>query len=164
MIDFGMGVGPQSLEGPGTQSASAGPFVDLFQSPLLDLTQVVSNIELVPARPNLIPFPVNLVTAFWFVEQRSGTQTSPPTIQAGSDAAHQNFFTTTSTTPSNANLNASVVPAPIAGPGIGVFSGTLKRIPNAPIMLDLTVPAAGTGGYSCRARIFVVVAWIALSQ
>lgn len=166
MIDYGMGVGPLMLEGPGTNSAGSLGLVEIFQSPLLDLTQTYSNIELVPARPNLVPYPTDLAgPGSWLIEKLAGVQTSPPTIRAGSDAGHQNFILTTSTTPSNANFNASAAaPCISSGPNTGVTSGTLKRIPNTPILFDLTSPAAGTGGYICLARYFVAVMWIAVGQ
>src|SRR6267142_2458719 len=162
MLDTSLGTGPQALEGSNTNSASVGAYpVELFQTPLLDLTKTYSNIEIIPARPGY--FPVVLSSSFpeWVIESVSGTQTSPPTIQAGNDAGHVNTIPNTATTPSNALVNAAVPPTVASGPAAP--AATVKRVPNTPVFMDVTVAAQGTGGYSCLARLSFVVCWIAVS-
>lgn len=159
MIDFSPGVGPQKLEGPDMLSGSIGAYaVEVFQTPLLDLTKTYQKIELVPARPGY--FPINLTTgkAQWSIEKVSGTQTTPPTIRAGNDPAHTNFFTSTSTNPSNADVNGANPPSVANGPFLPL--GT--EFSNATVYFDLTSPAVGTGGYSCMARLTCAVAWISV--
>jgi hypothetical protein len=162
MIDTVMGAGPQLLEGPGTNSAAVGAYpVETFQTPLLDLTKTYANIELVPARPGY--YPVGYVGAGfpqWVIESASGTQTSPPTVQVGSDAAHQNTLALSAATPTNAKVNVATPPTIVDGPTLAAT--TIQRIPNAPVFFDLTVPAAGTGGYSCMARLVIYICWIAV--
>jgi len=163
MIDYLMGTGPELLEGPGTQSAGNLNLVEIYQSPLLDLTKTYSGIELVPGKPGLIPYPIDIQgPGTWLLEQKAGAQTSPPTTQAGSDAAHQNFLKSSNTNPTNALFNTAVAPCILNGPSTGALSGTLKRLPGMPIYFDVTVPAAGTGGYICLARLYVAVGWVAV--
>lgn len=151
------GLGPQSLQGPGSRSADNPAFPwETYQTPLLDLTKTYSNIEIVPARLGYFPF---LLIGTWLIEQRSGTQTSPPTIQAGSDANHVNFIASSSPSPTNADTNNANPPSQTALVGGAVM--TLQRIVNAPVYMDVTVAASGTGGYSCMASFVYSIMWVA---
>jgi hypothetical protein len=154
--DFiGSGAGPIPLGSPGSGSLAAYP-VETFISPPIDLTLVTLGIELVPAKPFYFPW---LVNANWLIESFTGTQTSPPTFNAGSDLAHLNFISSTSASPSNANTNASSPPAAVAGPPM-VFPATpLRSIANATVFLDIASGAVGTGSFSLKARLVVDVAW-----
>lgn len=155
MIDSQMGTGPQILDGQSSGSACAyGP--DVFQSPLLDLTTSYANVEILPARPGYYPL---VISASWIIESASGTQTTPPTFQAGNDAAHTNILINQSTTPSNANVNAAAAPCR-AGFATTNTSAATKRIAGSTVYFDLTVPATGTGGYSCKAKLSLLVFWI----
>lgn len=162
MIDTPVGAGPQSLEGQGLLSASLGAYtLEVYQTPLLDLTKTYANIELVPARPGFIPCLLRSVNLNrWLLESASGTQTTPPTIRAGSDIGHSNFIPVDVTSPSNARVNAGIVPVQISGPPAAAIG--VKQFPGLPIYFDVTIPAAGTGGYSAMAKYTCVVGWIAV--
>lgn len=159
--DFlGPGAGPIST---GTGGAGFGAYaVEAFESPILDLTTTALGVELVPARPFYTP---RLITASWLIEKVAGTQTSPPTVRAGNDAAHGNFIGQMSTTPSNANTNAAATPCVVTGPTAGTALGpTVQTITNAPVLLDIVSGATGTGGFMLKARLVVLVLWFAPSS
>jgi len=130
--------------------------METYSTPVLDLTKIVTGIELVPARPGYIATQLNRE---WIIVQFAGTQTSPTTYQAGSDAAHQNYAAP-SPTPTNAVVNA-IVNTPAIGNGGGIVTGG-QRFPNATIFLDITVAAQGTGGFTLLARYVTNVWWIAV--
>lgn len=156
---LGNGAGPLPAGSPGGGS-SCYP-LETFETQTIDLTQPISGLEIIPARPFYSP---HSVTTVWIVEQVTGTQTSPPTIRAGNDANHDNLIGPTSTTPSNANVNAAQVPCPITGPGTGAAIGpTSQFIANAPVFLDVTAGAAGTGGFTLKARLAISVSWSSVS-
>ena len=153
-----MGLGPQAFAGPGLGSGAALPFpLETYQTPLLDLTKTYSNIELLPARPGFYPV---IISSMWLIESHSGTQTTPPTIQAGNDLNHVNIIPLSATRPSNANVNA------IGQNGICTASAaaanTVQKIIGVPVFFDLTVPAVGTGGYSCFGHYVLIVCWMAV--
>jgi hypothetical protein len=155
--DFlGPGTGPIPL-GSGGSGLSAFP-VESFTTSILDLTQVVAGLELVPARAGYIP---RLGGGFWDIEQVVGTQTNPPTIQAGSDTAHSNFIASTNATPSNASTNAAATPCVISGPN-QASGGGVQSLTNATIFVDITVGATGTGGFVLKGRFVVNVLWMAV--
>lgn len=157
-MDFiGQGAGPIPVGTTGAGLASY-PF-EGFESATLDLTQITLGLEIIPARPGYFPY---IFGALWIVESVSGVQTSPPTFQAGNDAAHTNTILPNSTTPSNANVNAANSVCAVTGPGL-LNSGTVKKIPNATVFLDITAPAVGTGGFALKARLWVEVIWLAVS-
>src|SRR6267142_1271140 len=158
MLDTSLGTGPQALEGSNTNSASVGAYpLEPFQTPLLDLTKTYSNIEIIPARPGYFPVILSGFFPEWVIESVVGTQTSPPTVQAGNNAAHNNSIPTTATTPTNALVNTAVPPTTVTGPGNPAV--TLKQFPNTPVFMDITVAAQGTGGYSCLARLSFILHW-----
>jgi hypothetical protein len=155
-IDYlGNGTGPASLGSPGAGTAVAFPH-ETYVTPLLDLTKAQLGIELLPAKPGYFPI---LLQTTWSIEQVSGTQTVPASVQAGSDAAHSNFLFASSTTPSNANVNAANPPSIAAGPSNATFQNGLQT--NAPIFLDITSPCQGTGGFQLKAKLFMLVGWLA---
>ena len=158
MIGFSPGIGPQKLEGPDMLSGSIGAYaLEVFQTPLLDLTKTYLNIELIPARPGYFAQGLLGLTA-WSIEKKSGVQVTPPTIRAGNDSTHTNLFSSTATTPSNTNVNGANPPSTATGP-----SGSLAaQIPNTTVYFDLTSPAVGTGGYVCMARFTCAVFWVAV--
>lgn len=159
MIDIPVGLGPQQLEGPGSASAGLGAFAfEFFQTPLLDLTKTYSNIELIPARPGFIPISSTNVEK-WVIELVQGTQTSPPTVRAGSDAAHTNFINNQNNTPSNAIVNTTVPPAVTIGNNLN-FVLPVQSLPGVPVFFDLVSPAQGTGGYIVKARYVCGIAWV----
>lgn len=154
---FYRGLGPSLFQGPGTPSAGAVAYpIEIYSTPILDLTKIVSGIEAIPARPGYIATQFN---SRWIVQQLSGTQTSPPTYQMGSDPAHQNFVPSTAA-PSNASVNA-IVGTPALGNG-GLLQTGLQFFPNAPVFFDVTAAAQGTGGFALLARHVSVVWWIAV--
>lgn len=152
-----MGLGPQALEGPGLVSGSNVAFpLEIYQTNLLDLTIPHLNIELVPAKPGHIPIQLS---RNWIVESRSGTQVTPAQFQAGSNAAHNNY-NTLSSTPSNANVNGSTPIAYLLGGTAQPMN--LQLFPNTPIMLDVISGASGTGGFSLKARYDMHILWVAV--
>jgi hypothetical protein len=156
MIDSALGTGPQQLEGPRTNSGTASPYpFDIYQTPLIDIAKTVSNIELVPARVGFYPVLFHMAIV---AEKIVGTQTSPPTIRAGNNATHDNYVATDANDPTNAAVNASVAPALVGV--LNLVSNTMKQATNAPVLFDITVPAAGTGGYSCMVKFVTTVTWI----
>jgi len=158
MISNQPGVGPEPSDGPGTPSSSLIAYpMEIFQTPLIDISQPLSGMELIPARIGHIPILIVQLAGEWAIESVVGVQTSPVHVRAGSDAAHSNFLSST-TTPSNADVNGAVVPSLTSlnttGPGPVTF------FPNTPVYFDITVPAAGTGGFSCLARLIIAVNWV----
>jgi len=160
MKDFvnDVGLGPAPLGSPGSAGLVAFP-VELYQTPNLDLTVPNLGIELIPAKPG--HFPV-LVNANWIIDSASGTQTTPPTTRAGSDAGHVNFASQTSTKPSNASVNGANVPS--MGDGNANAALTLRRIPNAPVIFDIVAGAQGTGTFAVRGRFSVSVNWVSVKS
>lgn len=157
---FQRGLGPAPIGSPGGGLSVAWP-IESFETPSLDLTVVQSNIELVPARPGYIALGF---AALWLIEAISGTQTSPPTLQAGSDAAHSNFIPSTNSLPSNANINGGTTLPFLASSGSFIIissptTTTLQRLPNTTTFLDITAGAAGTGDFALRGRLIVGVKW-----
>ena len=158
MQDFlGQGAGPETTGAPGGGLAVYA--IETFETGLLDLTQTISLLELVPARPFYIPV---FNGSRWVVEAVSGTQTSPATINAGNNAARSNFIPSNATTPINTEVNSCVPPCAITAPSSVAPSGlTAQAIANSPVLLDITSPCVGTGGFSLFAHLAVQVIWIA---
>lgn len=157
------GLGPLVLEPSDRISAGRVPYpLEIYTTPLLDLSQVVTDLEIVPARFGYVP--VNRVSgvALWVIESIVGTQTTPPTIKAGSNTARTNFFASSSATPSNADVNGANVPS-ISNASSAIAAVGLQLLPNSPIYFSITSPAAGTGGYKCMARLVFNVAWTAVN-
>lgn len=164
MIGFNEGLGPQLLEGLGSISGSSTPFAfEIYTTPLLELTQAYTDIEIVPAKPGYFPvlcLPASVANII--IESVVGVQTSPPVYRAGSDPSRLNFMTET-TTPSNANVNAAAalgLPGASGGPINPASQLSSKRFPGLPIYFSLVTPAVGTGGYSCKAKIVIPVIWL----
>lgn len=159
MINQRPGVGPELLEGPGISSGSLVSYLtETFQSLPIDLTTIQGAIEIIPAR--LGHFPVCLA-AQWVIESVTGTQVTPPTSFAGSNAAQNNFFVSgLNTTPSNANVNGASPPSLAAGPNGLIFIPTTRQVSNATVYFGISSPAAGTGGYRCIARLVCRVIWM----
>jgi len=156
MLDFiSNGLGPQSLA-TGAGARVAFP-CEVFSTPVLDLTVLSSNIELVPAKPG--HFPSGLTTRV-IVEQFTGTQSTPATVRAGSDAGHVNYIVA-SNAPSNASMNIGVSAPFVPNTNVTGSAVTTQRIPNAPVLLDITVAATGTGGFTLRVRYETTVIWAA---
>lgn len=149
------GLGPEMLGDPNSGSRVDFPY-ETYVSPSIDLTQVASNIEIIPARPGHIPF-VNIRN--WLIESHAGTLVTPPTTKAGNDAAHTNVFSSSSTTPTAADVNGAVVPSIGGGPTFALNAA--QRMPNATVYLDVTSPASGTGGFALTARLVMQVFWMA---
>jgi hypothetical protein len=157
MIGSVIGTGPALLEGAGTNSAGEVAYlIEVFQTPLFNLTNTYSNIEIIPARPGYYPLAFNTA---WIIESLSGTQTSPLTLRAGSNPGHSNIFPLQSTNPSNANVNVAVPPSIASGLTIAVPNNT-QQIAKATVYMDITAPASGTGGFACTARMSFFVLWI----
>lgn len=158
MSDFlGAGAGPMPL-GPDALAGDMAMLpVEIFQTAYLDLTQVVSGIELIPAKPGYAP---QILTSGWIIDAVTGTQTTPVTTQAGNDGAHSNIFPSASTNPTNTDVNTGSVPC--LGTNMALTPNTTKRIANAPVYLDITTGAQGTGGFSVFASLFVYVMWLNL--
>jgi hypothetical protein len=151
-----LGNGPSLLEGPGTNSAGTCAYaLDQFQTPLFDLTKTYSGIEVIPARPGYYAYPLSFV---WIIESFAGTQVTPVVFQMGSNPAHNNILPSQSN-PSNANVNAAVPPSTAIAATVTVATGT-QYIANAPVYMDITSPASGTGGFACTARLAYYIFWI----
>ena len=150
------GTGPLSDGSPGSGALGAYP-MEVFETPSLDLTKTYSGIELIPARPGYLPF---LLLPQWMITIASGTQTSGATAQAGSNAAHTNFFNTTANTPSNAAVNAAVGNTPCRGGNPSAATSTLRRFTNRPVLMDITVGAQGTGNFALACRFIAIVGWV----
>lgn len=156
MNDFiGSGLGPSQVGNQISGSLVAFP-LDTYATPQLDLTQVVTGIELVPAKPGHIPVSA---TARFLIESTTGTQTTPLVSQAGSDAAHTNFKASTS---APANVDVTGAPVPAISSAVGGSAVTTQRIPNATVFFDITAGAQGTGGFTLRGKFVVVVRWQAV--
>lgn len=161
-IEVISGLGPLSLEPAGLISAGRVPFpVEIYASPLLDLTQAVSGVEIIPAKPGYIPTTRTVGGVFWVIENVTGTQTTPPTLRAGSNAARTNFIIQVSTTPANADVNGANPPS-LSNAAAAVATTTVQLFPNTPVYLDIVAPAAGTGGYKCMAKIISIITWMAV--
>lgn len=151
---LGVGTGPTALGGSGSSGLINYP-IETYVTPTLDLTQTVSGIELIPAKPGHVPL---VYLARWIIYSVTGTQTTPATHKAGNNTAHTNIFASSSTNPSNANVNAAAPVSTAAGP---VTVQPSNITPNAPVIFDLTSGAVGTGGFALRARLAAFVIWVA---
>lgn len=149
---LGVGAGPVPL-GP-TASLAAYP-VEAFESPILNLATTTLGIEMIPAKPGYFPSLINL---FWIITSKAGTQTTPPTCRAGANSTHDNLWTTSSTTPSNASVNGAAPPSVAFGPLTVNYAA--RALPNTPIIMDVTTGAQGTGGFTLRAKMLLVVFWL----
>lgn len=157
-----MGVGPQALQPTlvGGGASVAYP-VELYQTPVLDLTKTLFGMELVPARPGHFPFQV---FRWWLITQKNGTQTSPIAYRSGSNEANaiqptpHNNFVSAGASPSNADVNNVnlVIPCWAAGSS---GAGNAQRLTNKPIIMDITAAAVGTGNFSLFASLATFVAW-----
>jgi hypothetical protein len=157
---LGQALGPMAL-GPFPTSGFQVMYpIEIYQTQILDLTKTASGIELVPAKPG--HYPVIFSSTRFLVEAVNGTQTTPAQMQAGSDAAHTNLFIS-SALPSNANVNA-VSPSALPGLALGpaLATDTIRRIPNATVLMDITAGAQGTGSFALRGKLSINVAWIAI--
>ena len=149
------------------QDSGAGPIAqgatgritypnEAYVTPLLDLTVVTLGIEFIPARPGHIP---QIGASNWIIELVSGTQTVPASFQAGSNAAHNNIFTTAAR-PATADVNGANPPSLSTG---GVIAATTNQLlPNLPVFLDVTAAAQGTGNFKLKARFVCRVSWLAV--
>lgn len=154
---LGNGLGPSRNSSSPSSGMVAFPS-EIYESPLLDLTQVTLGIELIPAKPGYFPV---LSSARWLIEAFSGAQTTPCTSQAGNDPAHTNVLAA-GTSPTNGATNTSVPPCVLsAGSAAAV---TVKRFANAPVIFDVTAGAQGTGGFTLMAKFFCTINWFALTQ
>ena len=151
---LGNGAGPSGFPGGGGLVAYPD---ECFQTPQLDLTVPTLGIELVPAKPGYYPMFVN---GRWLIESHAGTQTTPPTTQAGSDAGHVNFLANASTTPANADVNNANPPSISTSINAGTVN-TVQRIPNATVFFDVVAGAQGTGGFALRGKFTCIVKWVA---
>jgi hypothetical protein len=133
--------------------AAAVQFQRTFDSGPLDLTMTHADVPLVPARAGYFPV---MQARNWVINSFAGTQSTPATVRAGSDAGHTNFIASTATTPSNAEVNGAAPPSLAGGPGFPAL--TTQRIPGTAVLLD--VPTAATGvGFALTATLVVQVAW-----
>lgn len=154
---LGSGAGPAPLGRAGGSGLVVYPD-ECFQTQQIDLTQVASSIELLPAKPGYFPV---LIAAHFLIEATSGTQTTPLTCRAGSDAGHVNFFPTTANAPSNADVNATNVPSISTSINAG-SANNIQRIPNATVFFDITAGAQGTGGFTLRGKFNLIVKWVSV--
>ena len=161
-IEAQPGVGPLFLEqdGGARSSGLVVPSTEIYQTPLLDISQPVFGIEVVPAKFGLVAVTFALPNNQWFVESIVGVQTSPPHCQAGSDAAHTNLYAPDTGDPINALVNAGTAPPFLAG--VASATALAAYMPNTPVFFDLTVGATGTGGYKCMAKLIFIITWIAV--
>lgn len=151
------GLGPQDLEGAGSGSGaiiSIPP--EIYQTPLLDISIPFAGMELVQARPGYIPFAQ--LSGFWVIESVIGTQVTPATFRAGSDAGRINYIPLAAQ-PSNTAVNTAQPPA-ITSAVVGA-AVTVQLLPNVPIFMDLVSGASGTGGFKCMARFVLPIFWFA---
>lgn len=156
--DFlGNGLGPVPGSNPGG-GLVAYPN-ETFETPILDLTVPQLGIELVPAKPGHIAFSILAAT---IIESVTGTQVTPATWRAGSDAARVNQSPLVST-PSNANVNAANPPC-VGGLGGNIFTSPQQQFANTPVLLDVVSGASGTGGFSLRGRFSMSITWLAVGS
>ena len=149
------GVGPESLEGNPTSGYRVAYPFEVFSTPLLDITQPLSAMELIPARLGHVPI---AATGTWSIESVVGVQTVPAQVQAGNDASHTNIFASTAS-PSNATVNTTTPPS--------ISNGINKPLrtqifPNSTVFFDITAGAQGTGGFKCMAKLVVAVLWASI--
>ena len=157
--NLGYGQGPASLGSPGSGAIISFPY-EMYQSPQLDLTQINLGIELVPAKPGYI---ATRQGSLWVIELVQGVQTVPLQVQAGSNAAHTNFFAS-SPVPSNVDVNGAVPPCFATSPVVTSAANTVQQFPNTPIIMDVTVGAQGTGGFALKGRLCSIVFWAPVQQ
>jgi len=159
MFDFFTdgGLGPIPDGSPGAGSLVPFP-LEVYQTPILDLTKPNLGIELFPAKPGYVALS-NLVE--WVITQVTGTQTGVLSAQAGSDPAHRNLFNSQATQPSNATVNGANPPS---RSGNQTLAFTVKLFPGAPVILDVTAGAVGTGGFTLNGFFVAYVFWMAVQQ
>lgn len=153
-IGIMQGIGPENIEGDQSQSGSLVPLqMETYQTPLLDLTQTLSSMEMIPARPGYAPIPV---IVNWVIESTTGVQTVVLKNNMGSNLAKTNYNPANTNGPSNVNVNGANPPS-LAG-GIGI-APSVQLFANTPVLLDITAGAQGTGSFSLMGRLFMIVYW-----
>lgn len=156
--NLGVGIGPLPNGSPGGGGLVCFP-MELYETPILDLTIVTPPLEFIPARPGLIALPTS--NSRFVIEQVAGAQTVPLTFRVTQDLINSNFANST-TVPSNADVNGGVVPF-ISG-GANISSLTNRRFPNTPFMFQMLTGAQGTGGFVLRGKFVTVVGWAAVGS
>jgi len=152
-----LGLGPENLEGNQTQSGSLIPFQwETYETPLLDLTQPLSMMEMLPARPGHVPIPIGLET--WLIEFAAGVQTVPLQFNLGSSPARTNYVAANTSGPSNADVNGANPPSLTSG-FAGISISTSQLIVNTPVLLDITAGAQGTNFFKLLGRLVLIVWW-----
>jgi len=154
---FGQALGPNPLGSPSGSSLVMYP-VEIFQTPLLDFTQPISNIELAPARRGYAPV---VALGRFLIEQVAGTQTTPPTTQAGNDPTHTNVIPQGNSSPSNTQVNTAVPPA---FGTVSLPATTVKLLTNSPVLFDIVAGAQGTGGFVFKGKFVASIFWIAIGD
>lgn len=154
---LGNGLGGIPLGSPNAATLSAFP-AEEYQSPLLDFTVPNLGVEIVPAKPGYVAVRMVAGAIGFVIEQVAGTQTTPMTMNAGSDPAHTNIYISSTVRPANADVNTAVPPSIAATPTPAAT--TVQLFPNAPIVLDITAGAQGTGGFTLKGRFLIRVQWI----
>ena len=81
-------------------------------------------------------------------------------MQGGNNAAHTNLFASQAI-PSNATVNAVTAPPGLCT-GVASAALTSQCITNAPIIMDITAGAQGTGGFLLKGKFVIWVNWIAI--
>jgi hypothetical protein len=160
MIDYlGTGLGPQNLGSPGAAGLVAFP-MEVFISPVLDLSKVTLGIEIIPGRTGLIPWRTSMA---WLIEDASGTQATAPVLQAGSDAAHTNFFPSSSS-PTNSDVASCIGVTPCFSPGFANSSVNQQnqKFAGLPTIMDITSGGLGSVGYTLRGRFYTTVFWMSV--
>ena len=156
---FVPGLGPLPVgASPLAGSLLAFP-AETYISPMLDFTQPISGIELIPAKQGHLPISPLLGVTYFAVVIKSvtGTQTTPAHFRAGSDPGHVNFFSLQSA-PINSDVNSAVPPS--LGQ-INSFVGGRQMFANTPVILDITTGAIGTDStFSLTGYIVAYVMWM----
>lgn len=154
MLDFlDAGLGPVPIGSPGGGSLVVFPF-SVYETKTLDLTQLASNIEIVPAKPGHWPF---ATAGFFVIESTAGTQTSAASIRAGNDSGHVNLIAA-SAIPTNGDVNGANPPS--FSSAFTAPANATQRFANLPCFLDITTAAQGTGGFTLLGRFQVTVFWL----
>lgn len=128
----------------------------VFETPVIDLTQTGQTAFVMPAMPGVYALAIR---SLGFLITAAGTQSTAPTISIGNESTtFANLLASGAATTATA---AAHVPA-LFFATTGVLAVQLLDLSN-PIKLNVTVGAAGTGGFAATARFAIQLALVTLT-
>ena len=112
----------------------------------IDLTQAATGAVLIPGVPGKTFYPLRIAVVQVVT---SGTMVTPATINIGSNTSKNNVFASASSLTNSTAFNLGVGCLTVSNVTQGAFPV------GKPVLYDVTVPAAGTGGFAYKVQISI---------